>query len=85
MRYAPSISHSEEKIRGLKEGQRNDDDSIAKYKHRLEKVKKEKEALGAEKEELHRQLGDAYIKLEAEKIARQESVAKAEGLGHQRS
>ena len=44
------------------------EDSTAKYKHRWEKLKKDKEAWEAKKKKLHHQLEDTHIKVEAEKI-----------------
>lgn len=57
---------------------------MARYKHRRKTLKKDKEAWDAEKRELRSQLEDAHINVEAEKIASQESTAKAENQSCQR-
>jgi len=50
---------------------------VAKYKRRWEKVRKEKEALEAEKGDLQRQLEETHSRVEDEGATRAEKVAKA--------
>ena len=54
------------------------EESVAKYKRRWKKLKKEKEASEAERVELQHQLEETSIKIEAETVAGNEKAAKAE-------
>ena len=55
---------------------------MAKYKRHWEKLKKEKEAWEAKKEELWHQLEEASMKIKVETVAGNEKATKAEQQGY---
>jgi len=84
MGLTPSVSVLEKRILDLQTERQTSEDFMAKYKFRWEKVKKEKEALEAEKGDIHCHLEEVYSKVEAEAVAEAERVAKAEHQGYWR-